>query len=285
MLMYVGNFWVAGARGGLHPNPGFLYTGFHFHTVQDFIINVEYLWSLCVEEQYYLLWPAVVWLIRSRRTLLRLCLALLCVEPLLRGAYLRLLHPGMMAFSGIYHNTLLHSDCLIAGSALALWLRDPGVTLEHVRRLARWSLVAPFALVGLCFAAIHSLHLGGDLFLLFTFSAAACLSTALVLFCILPGSRLGGLLEFRPLAAWGRISYGLYFYHVLLLPITRTRMGRHSAPVQIAMLLLISTAVAWASFRFYESPFLRLKHKLAPRPGGVADPPPSGRALAAEPGL
>jgi len=84
----------------------------------------------------------------------------------------------------------------------------------------------------------------------------------------------------RPLVAIGRISYGIYFYHLMLLEVVYSRdhflfLKSHHLLVMIPVSMFLATFVmAKLSFRFLESPFLRLKPLLAPRPGAINDPPP-----------
>src|SRR6185437_12950549 len=79
-----------------------------------------YFWSLAVEEQFYLLWPLVVYLL-SERALLRTSLSMLAASLVLR---IILSHLGCDTNS-LYVMTFTHLDGLAVGSSLAVCLRDP----------------------------------------------------------------------------------------------------------------------------------------------------------------
>jgi peptidoglycan/LPS O-acetylase OafA/YrhL len=97
---------------------------------------------------------------------------------------------------------------------------------------------------------------------------------------------LSRLLQWQPLRFIGRLSYGMYLYHEILLPPLGPALivlkRHHLAVLYPFLAFALTLIVAYLSFRFIESPFLRLKHGLAPRPGAVPDPPPAFSALVAE---
>lgn len=86
-------------------------------------------WSLCVEEQYYLTWPAVVWLVARRDPagrrgrLLALCLAGIAAVLAVRVGLHRWLPRQWVQDDEVYFWTFTRADSLLAGSALALWVR------------------------------------------------------------------------------------------------------------------------------------------------------------------
>ena len=63
-----------------------------WHGVSHPIVNIGHLWSLCVEEQFYLIWPALIWWIRGRRKLMNFCIVV-CVLTLLLRIALAAIHP------------------------------------------------------------------------------------------------------------------------------------------------------------------------------------------------
>jgi peptidoglycan/LPS O-acetylase OafA/YrhL len=288
MALYVGNLFLPGAGAGLHPTPGFIVYRSLRHAGVTHGILVEHFWSLCVEEQFYLVWPAVVWLVRSRRALIRLCVAGAIASPLLR---LVILHfaPQQLNILGLYYPTYVRCDALLLGSALALWLRSPQpLKLAFHRRVAALVLPVSVALlaVGFIFSGNSSLPINNAFVCTIGYSLIAIAAVSVLLLALFPGTRLAAVLQLRPLVALGRISYGLYVIHQLLEPpmnvIIPFLRRRHLVILYPFLGLAISWALAALSFRYLESPFLRLKDRLAHRSGAVADPPPSNQPLAAE---
>jgi len=74
------------------------------------------------------------------------------------------------------------------------------------------------------------------------------------------------------------MSYGLYIFHGLIAPYILAKaltFHRYHGRLLVPMLgFVCSYTIAWLSFRFLESPFLRLKDILAPRAGAISDPLP-----------
>jgi peptidoglycan/LPS O-acetylase OafA/YrhL len=286
MALYVGNFFIPGADLGHHLPPGILYYTSIWSQGHRRGLQIHHLWSLCVEEQFYLAWPAVLFFLRKRRSLIALCLAILITVPLLRLLYIHL-WPQTLPSGPLYFNTFARMDTLIAGATLALWLRQPTPHTVFagtgLRRIALALAIGAPLLLALLVAAETTPAINAQSDPVVSgigYSLIALSSVGLVLLAIDPATRLSRFLQLTPLAALGRISYGLYFYHELLIePVARltrflnTHHLRHMRADAIDLVLTI--AISWLSFRFVESPFLRLKSRLAPRPSAIADPTPS----------
>jgi peptidoglycan/LPS O-acetylase OafA/YrhL len=289
MAFYVGNLFIPGANSGLHPQPSVvLYPSLRHPGVTHGVL-VDHFWSLCVEEQFYLVWPAIVWFLRSRTALLYLCLAGAALCPVLR---LTILHfaPGQLDNLGLYYPTYVRCDSLLLGSALALWLRAPGgLRLPRLKQIAMATLAGSiFLLVLGVMLQRHTapLPIHDPFVCTVGYSLIAIAGSSLLVLALYPDTWLAGFLQLHPLVSIGRISYGLYVIHELIMPPLESQIP-HLKRHHIALLYpVISFAICWVlaalSFRYLESPFLRLKDRLARRPGAVADPPPSHTSLAAE---
>jgi peptidoglycan/LPS O-acetylase OafA/YrhL len=225
------------------------------------------LWTLAVEEQFYLLWPAAVRKLRNRESLLKLTLALIVVAFAGRIVALQAGVP-----TDIVHWELpTRMDSLAVGAALALLLRGPRVEL--------WRRVARNAFLPLC-AALLAIRLYAGTFdmqnktvmeagyLVLAFAAAALIAETLR-----TGSWAHRFFSNRVLRFLGRISYGFYIYHALpwrgAKPLNAYLLSTFHSQLLAglgvyAIYLTGITLFAWLSFRFFEQPFLRLKDKLAP---------------------
>ena len=108
------------------------------------IRTLEHFWSLAIEEQFYLVWPMLVYL-TSRRTLSRICLLLPLVSLTLRiGFY----YYGFTPWD-VYEFSITRLDGLALGAFLAIAVRDPG-SFAWVRRFsARIAVIAIVALAGM----------------------------------------------------------------------------------------------------------------------------------------
>ena len=243
-------------------------------TVPWLSLSYDHLWSLSVEEQFYLVWPLVVFSLRSRVTLRNCCLAAVAVAPLLRWGALHLFSAGLLDVGLLYHVTPLRADALMLGGAVALATRGP----ERQRVLALgWPLVAAVLVIFAVFETITYLHTGQPVNIaifqrnsVFGFSAIALLASGLILLAMID-SPVYRLCSNRWLRAIGQRSYGFYVYHLLFFAVWQRlavalMLGHRRFTVEgTAMVALFGTLLlSWASFRWVEAPILRLKARLAP---------------------
>ena len=224
---------------------------------------LQHLWSLGVEEQFYLIWPFVVLLVV--RTARRRPLAALCWTASLGAAGSALLMallyvPGQA--SSVYYDTFTHSSGLLIGAALAGATRGRRVDLGALARRRRAQLGA-LAFGGLvlllifCGASGSFAYRGGILL--------ASALTGLVLVVSLRAGPLQRLLCARPLRYLGTRSYSLYLWHWPIICLTRpSDVGMSGAPLLVFRLVLIGGA-AEASYHFVEQPFRTGKAQAALR--------------------
>jgi peptidoglycan/LPS O-acetylase OafA/YrhL len=221
------------------------------------------LWSLAVEEQFYLVWPLVLLLLlRLRRPWLRLALVALLAAAS-AGWMGVAFQPGTDP-TRVYYGSDTHSFGLLIGAALALLLRprptpaDPGVLRRAVTAARPWCGVA--ALAGLLGAAVW---LPDDATLTYRGGLAGMsLATAVVIWAGVADGRFGRMLDTAPLRYLGERSYGLYLWHWPLLVLLQlvAPFGRApGGPVATgALTLLLTLGIAAASYRWLEIPIRRL---------------------------
>ncbi len=228
---------------------------------------LAHFWSLAVEEQFYLVWPFVVFCL-ARKRLLSVCAG--CV---VLAIFVRL---GLAASHHTVASMVLmpaRMDALAAGALVALLARGPG-GLAVYRRCARWVMFA----AGTAFVALTVVYhdsysrplLGGGL------TSLSCLFASLLVLLLTaaPGSPLSALFGSRALRFFGRYSYGLYvFHHPLLFVVTPTAVAAaltwlpsrgDLAPrlVIIGAVMVLSLTLSVLSWHLLEQPFLRLKDRL-----------------------
>lgn len=216
-------------------------------------------WTLAVEEQFYLVWPWLV-LFAPRRWLAAIILAAVLVAPLYRDLAVDVLKEdgwGTLPFGCL--------DTLGVGALLAIAFRDARSPQAVYAALGR--LVLPIGL--LLFLALHWIALRtGNLRPLVAFHEIAY---AMVCCWLIAGAYrgfgglAGRLLELRPVVYLGRISYGIYAYHMLmpwLLTRVFVRIGWEfpaPGPARLVIASAVTVAVAMASWRFFERPLNDLK--------------------------
>lgn len=214
-----------------------------------------HLWSLAVEEQFYLVWPLVMLLaLKMKRARL---LALVLGGALLSAwAMAALYEPGSDP-SRVYYGTDTRAFALFIGAALAL-LR-PGERLAAAGPLSRSAKIALelCGTAGLLTVVVmlartgefeESLYPGGFLVLS---GATAILIGALVH----PRSSVGGALSWKPLRWIGVRSYGLYLWHYPVIVLTSPTVQADGRPFFLPVLqVAASLLLAALSWRFIEVP-------------------------------
>jgi peptidoglycan/LPS O-acetylase OafA/YrhL len=231
-------------------------------------IFVSHFWSLCIEEQFYLVWPMCVRGL-ERRGLALLALGLVVIAPVLRTLF----HVRGLPL-GSYTFTICRIDTLAVGALLALAYRDAALWARVVRRapLAGGIAAAGFAAV-VVIGRTNSYGTTAMDTLGFTFldwSFAACLVMAIA---SPTGARLQRLVAGAPLRFFGKYSYCLYVCHppvvVLLSRIgfTEAWIAAATGSTLLAVLIFdgvalgLSVGIALASWNLLEKHFLSLKDR------------------------
>lgn len=232
------------------------------------------LWSLAVEEHFYLFWPSLVRKCGTR------ILIIITVAVWVGTPAVRLL--CWMTGYGPHGPEVLYTwfnlGGLALGSLLAIWVRHPSCSRPRLLRLAPAAFIA--GIVGFVLSS-------RDAFTLASFSVFFCnLACAGLLagILMLGASRWSFLVDRPALKFFGFISYGLYLVHVLafrmaeglLTPISERLLV---SPDTTAVMLLrfslgagLAIAIAYLSRRSLEEAFLRLRYTRTPaRPAvGIA---------------
>jgi peptidoglycan/LPS O-acetylase OafA/YrhL len=218
-------------------------------------------WSLSIEEQFYLVWPVVLWMLLSTGRTSRQIATILALALGLSIAWRLMICLEGAGFARLYYGSDAHADPLLLGCLLAIWRRKHSA--RPTTRMVTVSVVALFVAVVLARPAAPYMSLG-----VLTILALAC--AVLVAAVDQPGSsgRLVWLLSLPPLVFIGKLSYSLYLWHFPIEELMRRTML--SREWQLPLDILLSFLLAFLSYTYVEQPFLRLKRHLQPgqvRPG------------------
>jgi peptidoglycan/LPS O-acetylase OafA/YrhL len=227
--------------------------------------RLGHLWSLAVEEQFYIAWSVVVFLCPSRY-LVRVILVLIAVAPLVRALMHHLEYPGYL----IFRVTPARMDSLLFGALVAVAIRSGWISRGG--RLALPGLLAGLAglLILRFFLGPLSIDVAGYQF---AFPSLIALSFASLVFLCLhlrEKTLAHRLLTCYPFRIVAKYSYAIYLWHLVAVRIVAIRLPVIFARLQlthgygvalIALASCLSFAMAASSWLLIEAPALRLKDR------------------------
>ncbi len=237
------------------------------------VFFLGHFWSLCVEEQFYLVWPFFVFLIKDRVKLRNICVAIFFLVFLARIACVLYVPKDLIEAGFIERFTPLRVDALLLGGFVALCLR--GQEGERVKGFAlpvMWTCFGAYlAMQVFSFVTVHQPYRMENWWsgvCIFGYPCIDLFSAGLILRTIEPGTLFFRLLSNSLFRRLGQISYGFYVFHDIF-HVTYQKLVRHvfganvpHVPLVVAAVALCGTTLlAYLSFRFFEAPFLRLKER------------------------
>jgi peptidoglycan/LPS O-acetylase OafA/YrhL len=260
-----------------------IWVGLGYTSSGDFA-PLRHLWSLAVEEQFYLIWPLlmVVFLRRSGTRRVAnisrwLFLAAVVITVLVGLAF----HPGpavdatqnpegfwwlgdrpISKLDMLYLSTIGRAGGLLLGSAFAMVWRPYAVVRGPLREKGRrFDVVAAFALVGfgwMCWQ-IHLAGPGGADVRLFRGGLfVAGLLTLLIIAAVAHQEARSNTLLGNRLFVWiGVRSYGLYLYHWPIYQIIRKVAGNRLTVIEFVWAMVATFIITDLSYRFVETPIRR----------------------------
>lgn len=222
---------------------------------------LRYTWSLCIEEQFYMFWPFLIYRL-NKRTIVWVLVSFIVLANVLR----------IIEIDGInqnykYVNTFARLDTISIGALIAVLIRTRKDLLE---KYTSYVMMLAAAMLVVIIAYKRRLYFG-DLYP--TFSFFALLFGALIVWSMAENKPrlLKAAVDNKIMVFLGKYSYGIYLYHV---PVhfwaTDPLLGFAgkyvplNLPVVLVLktiLLLLSVGIAVLSFKFLEKPFLDLKKR------------------------
>jgi len=221
---------------------------------------VAHLWSLSVEEQFYIVWPALIFLIPRGRTILMIG-TIFCLLVLGRQYF------GLIGSNNYLVYAMLHLDGLLLGSALAVFNRaSPGDT--RAAGVATAVILAFGGILSFEVLRFHGLNWWewkGIQYL--NYSLVAACGASFVTLALYSGDRspINRVMRCRPLVALGKYSYAIY---ILQTPFDAELRNFNLRPSGFAGAILYAVFLGGASFvcalgtwRFLEQPCIALKDR------------------------
>ncbi|WP_438941204.1 acyltransferase family protein [Lysinibacillus parviboronicapiens] len=244
-LFYVNNWWLI------------------YHKVSYFesfgpASPIGHLWSLAIEEQFYLIWPLVLMIgLKTVPRRSKLTLWILACAAVSAFAMALIYEPGTDP-SRVYYGTDTRAFALLIGAALAIVWPSQKLS-ERVPKIARRTLditgwLGLFILIILIVYTNKfddSLYRGG--FVLLT-----CITAIVIAVLVHPASRVGSIMGWKPLRWIGVRSYSLYIWHFPVIILSSPAVNMEGPSVlRILLQIAASFILAALSYKYVEEPFRR----------------------------
>jgi peptidoglycan/LPS O-acetylase OafA/YrhL len=230
----------------------------HWHTYSP----ISHLWTLAVEEQFYVIWaPVMLLLLRLRRPIATVIAGIIAVVALLDPVLL-----SSSSFNRVYFGTDARCGALFCGALAAFVASTNG---WRVLRAARWAPTLGAVLVGLIAWSAYALRQDTDrgLWNMGLIICSLSCAAAVAFIAERPEGIAGRLLSSRLLVGIGQRSYALYLWSYVL-----NTWLRDTGFWEPVLVLGTSFLMAEVSYRLVERPALRLKHHFEPSDTRRNDP-------------
>jgi peptidoglycan/LPS O-acetylase OafA/YrhL len=240
-------------------------------------VTFSHSWSLCIEEQFYLIFPIIFLLIAKFKKIIPLAWSLI-IGGMLLGVVTRIVMwfkygEATMNFKDyyehIYYSSFTRFDELLPGIAIAMLKNFHARSFSKIMRHANWLLCSGLVTTGVMFYVFPNFHSteehGYNFFLSsFGYSLLSLSFSLLILSALSPTSiinkfRIPGATQ---LALW---SYAIYLIHkplfkLLIEPLTKNNIDVKSN-LGVFIIMSLSILAGWLLFRCVETPFMNLRNK------------------------
>ncbi|MGB6038910.1 MAG: acyltransferase family protein [Gordonia sp. (in: high G+C Gram-positive bacteria)] len=228
---------------------------------------LSHMWSLSIEEQFYIVWPlllALMYLVLKRRTLITGVIVLLSL-----GSFWLLSELATAGFDNTraYEGTDTRAGALLLGAALAFWWPARKHRVTHNQRC----VLDVLGLAGLATITYLCLTMPDTSTSLYTWGllALTLATMAVLMAAVAPQTLVASLLSIQPLRWIGERSYGIYLWHMPLVAFLPGLLRAESLWVSSVAVIAGTLLLATLSWRFVEDPIRRHGFRAAfttPRP-------------------
>jgi peptidoglycan/LPS O-acetylase OafA/YrhL len=281
---------LPGVREGLVYAATYTYNLFHATSQFKHSRIISHFWSLCAEEQFYLVWPFLLYFTRPSATR-RVLAGIVLAGPLVRVLSLKILElPGLPVLPttdiALYVLTTTHLDAFAIGGYAALF------PFRASRKLLFGSFAVLLAAGMLVLGTsrdtdgspLHWGSLGYPLglqggFAMFWGYSLINICSALLIDCVAHGRFAPRFFGNRVMSYLGKISYGLYIFHFPLQFVVEQVLPGSPLALQIFVQFSLTILVSSASFHLWEARFSKLKDVYFPSSADKASPRQASAAL------
>lgn len=221
--------------------------------------DLGHLWSLAIEEQFYLIWPLTIWLLTKLKIPSKMLIPLILFASLVVMFHRTSLWNNGVSWLFLYVRTDTRVDSLLIGASFAYVYRYSRVP----SKILNWAAT-------LCFAGlIYIKYRYGSpprqplqpFLFQEGFTVIAVLAGTIILAAAEGSWFANRVLISRPLTIIGKVSYGLYLWHLPVFVVFGRHVTSGSRPLRLLIGIILASVVTSLSWFLIEKPFLNLKDK------------------------
>lgn len=221
---------------------------------------IGHLWTISLEEQFYLIWPLILIFIKNIRSsiILGFFVALISILTRIVLALNHISHPG------IYTNTFARIDILVFGAILALINFYKPNILKRLLPLTK----TPILMSSIIFFALflHKIYLFNPKMIfniVFGYTVIGLFMVYLVFCALQKNTYFVDFLSKKLFTTLGKISYGLYIWHVLAIYLSFKIFVQYSTFLNLILAFSLTILFGFISYYFFEIIFLRMKERFS----------------------
>lgn len=227
---------------------------------------LDHFWSLAVEEQFYIIWPFFLYMFWQKKFFFKLIFVIIILIIITR-TFLYIHYPGIIVYKHFFYNTFCRMDGFLIGGSLFLFQRHNNT--KHLNLYYLPALI--IILAGIYFTGNAN---GNNPFLsTIGFTLIAIVFAGLIDTATSSSSKIfANIFNYSWLKFTGKISYGLYIFHCIVLRVVEPRLenwfiksaylnDKTANGISLFICLFISYALSVISYYYFESYFLKRKVK------------------------
>jgi peptidoglycan/LPS O-acetylase OafA/YrhL len=228
--------------------------------------HLQHFWSLAIEEQFYLVWPFILYKFRKNEYFFK-AIAIIIISIIITRVWLFMKYSDYMDYPHFYYNTFCRMDAFLLGGVLFLLQQK-----DRAKQLVNYFYAGTIILIA---GIIYSGHatISNPFISTIGYTLIALMYAGLIYSAITHSSQfVTKIFNFRWLKFIGKISYGLYIFHWIILRFLEPKLSIWTSEYlkistesshwwSLSGCLLISFILSVVSFFYFESYFLRMKSR------------------------
>jgi peptidoglycan/LPS O-acetylase OafA/YrhL len=243
-------------------------------------------WSLCIEEQFYLIFPVIALVVAYVKRSIMLGWIVI-VSAMLFAIFLRgftwhaqgeAAIPMQSFMEHIYYFSLTRFDELLPGVAIALLKNFHPDTYAKVIRKGNLLLILGVASVSAMFYVYYHYPYGTSLVVVSTGYSLLAISFAILVLAALSPNSLLHRIRIPGAASVALWSYAIYLIHKPLFQVLKAPLTEHGIDIHdwlgVAIIMAVSIFCGWALYFFVETPFMKLRARFFPSNNKTVTPTP-----------